>query len=460
MSYSKTTCQNREKERAQADAPTFAIKVFGCQMNVYDGDRLRNAMTALGWSETEAPEDADFAIYITCSIRDKAEQKVVSELGRFRPLWERGRRPKIALLGCMAQRTGRGILKRFPWVRVAAGPRSLGAVPGAIAASHSDGSVRIHLDDDPRSLDDLSCIPSLAANRHKAYVTIAHGCDQFCSYCIVPYVRGRFGSRRPEDILSEMEALAERGVLEITLIGQNVNTYGRDFTGEERYPFARLLREAAEIKKLRRIRFTTSRPIDFTDDILEAMAARSDVICPSVNLPVQAGSDKVLKEMNRKYTRAEYLDTVMKIRRALPEVGLTSDLIVGFPGETEEEFEESASLLEEVRFDLVHTAAYSPREGTPAASRTDQVPREERSRRLLRINRLQEEISREINSALVGSRCGVLIDEPFAKGGALLQGRTETDKVVLISAPPELIGEYRDVLITGSNSWCLEGELL
>lgn len=458
MSYCKTTYQ--DKENNLDEAPSFAIRIFGCQMNVYDGDRMRSAMTAQGWREVDTPEDADFTIYITCSIRDKAEQKVVSELGRFKPLWESERRPKIALLGCMAQRTGLNIMKRFPWVRVTAGPRSLGAVPGAIAASHSDGSAHIHLDDDPRSLDDLSCIPTLAANRHKAYVTIAHGCDQFCSYCIVPYVRGRFGSRHHEEILGEMKTLAAGGVFEITLIGQNVNTYGRDFTQGKKYPFAHLLRDAAEINGLRRIRFTTSHPIDFTDDILEVMENRSDVICPSINLPVQAGSDKVLREMNRKYTRDEYLATVKKIRSALPDVGLTSDLIVGFPGETDEEFEESLSLLKEVRFDLVHTAAYSPRDGTPAAARTDQVPREERALRLLRVNKLQEGISKEINDSLIGRKYSVLIDEPLQKGGGLLQGRTPTDKVVLINAPNELIGEFKDVRITGSTSWCLEGELL
>lgn len=439
--------------------PNFFIKVYGCQMNVYDGDRLRSAMHAQGWSESETLEDADFAIFITCSIRDKAEQKVVSELGRFRPLWERATRPRIALLGCMAQRTGEAVAKKFPWVKVVAGPRHLGAVPGAIADAYADGRVRLIMDDDPKSLDDLSCVPTTRINPHKAYVTIAHGCDQFCSYCIVPYVRGRFGSRDPDEILREIDALIQGGAKEITLLGQNVNTYGKDFGGARAgYRFSRLLSDVASIRGLKRLRFTTSHPIDFTDDILAAMTAHAN-ICPGINLPVQAGNDKVLREMNRKYTRAEYLAAVTRIRDAFPEIGLTTDLIVGFPGETEAEFEDSVSLIESVRFDLVHSAAYSPREGTPAAKRTDQVPGRERARRLNKINEIQSTISAEINKSLEGRTFDVLLDDAAPKGEGLLQGRTTTDKVVLVTAPREMSGEFRRVRIVASSPWCLEGEI-
>ncbi|MDL2264336.1 tRNA (N6-isopentenyl adenosine(37)-C2)-methylthiotransferase MiaB [Synergistaceae bacterium OttesenSCG-928-I11] len=434
---------------------TFAIKVYGCQMNVYDGDRLRSAMTALGWRETSEIESADCAIFVTCSIRDKAEQKVVSELGRFRATWEKSHKPRVALLGCMAQRMGETVAKKFPWVTVVAGPRHLGAVPGAISESFEKNENIFLLDEDPNALDDLSCAPTPSGNPHKAYVTIAHGCDQFCSYCIVPYVRGRFGSRKPDTILGEIEALVHGGVLEITLLGQNVNTYGKDIG----YRFADLLTNAASIPGLRRLRFVTSHPIDFTDDILEAMTSRPN-ICPGINLPVQAGSDKVLKEMNRKYTRTQYLATVSRIREALPSCGLTTDLIVGFPGETTSEFEESVSLLREVCFDLVHTAAYSPREGTPAAQRTDQVLGRERARRLNEVNAIQADISSEINRALVGQTFEVLLDEPAQKGEGLLQGRTTTDKVVLVASGAEQIGTFQNVRITGSSAWCLEGEIL
>lgn len=438
--------------------PSFALKVYGCQMNVYDGDRMRRAMTLLGWKEADEPEEADCVIFMTCSIRDKAEQKVLSELGRFRSQWMKKRKPYIALLGCMAQRTGRTVVEKFPWVKIVAGPRSLGAVPSSIARSFfTDAPVFFHLDDDPTTLNDLTCAPESRLNPHKAFVTISHGCDQFCSYCIVPYVRGRFGSKAPDRIMQEISALLASGIVEITLLGQNVNTYGRDLKG---YRFANLLKDVAGLPGLRRLRFTTSHPIDFTDDILEAMSTHSDVICPSINLPVQAGSDKVLREMNRKYTRDEFLSVIERIRKTLPEVGLTTDLIVGFPGETVEEFLQSVSLLELVRFDLVHSAAYSPREGTPAAAREDRVSPKESARRLVQINELQTGISMEINRSLIGKTVEVLIDEPAEKGAKLMQGRTATDKVVLLKATEEMRGEFRRAKITEASPWCLTGEIL
>ncbi|GHV32242.1 tRNA-2-methylthio-N(6)-dimethylallyladenosine synthase [Synergistales bacterium] len=441
---------------------TFYIKVYGCQMNVYDGDRLRAAMNGMGWSEAEEIDGADFAIFVTCSIRDKAEQKVISELGRFRQQWESNKRPAFAVVGCMAQRTGEGLTRRFPWVRVVAGPRSLGAVPEAIAASRKGGGAVLLLDESPTELTDLACVPETRENAHKAYITISHGCDQFCSYCIVPYVRGRFGSRAPGSVLEEARRLVARGAGEITLIGQNVNSYGADFARDPKlsgYRFARLLADVSEIEGLKRLRFTTSHPVDFTDDILDVMASGKNV-CPSINLPVQSGSDKVLREMNRKYRRDEYLAAIGRIRAALPDVGLTTDLIVGFPGESEEEFGESVSLLERVRFDLVHTAAYSPRDGTPAAARSDQVPKRDRARRLAAVNAIQARISAGINAPLVGETFEVLLDEAAPKGEGLLQGRTVSDKVVLVSAPAGMTGTLRSVRITGSSAWCLEGELI
>jgi tRNA-2-methylthio-N6-dimethylallyladenosine synthase len=430
-------------------------------MNVYDGDRLRSAMKSRGWRETEDALDSDVAIFVTCSIRDKAEQKVISELGRFRPQWERYGKPYVALVGCMAQRVGESVARRFPWVRIVAGPRMLGMVPDSITASAEDGRVRMILGEDRSEMEDLSDIPLPRGNPHKAYVTIAHGCDQFCSYCIVPYVRGKFRSREPDDILNEINRLTSAGAVEITLLGQNVNSYGRDFEGGlEGYRFARLLSDAASVPGLKRLRFTTSHPIDFGADILDVMSSnRAGNICPSINLPVQSGSDKVLREMNRKYTREEYLRVVDMIRAALPNVGLTTDLIVGFPGETDDEFLDSLSLLEGIRFDLVHSAAFSPREGTPAAARTDKVPGEERARRLTVINDVQSGISREINRSMEGLVCDVLLDESAPRGEGLLQGRTVTDKVVLVRAPHEMTGEIRPVKILGSTAWCLEGEL-
>ena len=437
-------------------------------MNDYDGDKLRGELTSLGWTEARE-EDSEFVIFITCSVRERAEHKALSEIGKFKRGWNLNRRPHVALLGCMAERIGSETAKKFPWITVSAGPSRLGLVPEAMERALSDGT-RFIMDDSASSPKnstippaELSCLPVTANNRHKAYITVADGCDQFCSYCIVPYVRGRFASRPPEKILNEARELARGGVIEITLLGQNVNAYGRDFSGKRAgYGFAELLSDTASIAGLRRVRFVTSHPSDFTNDILDVMSSdpHREIICPSINLPVQAGSSKVLREMNRGYTREEYVALVCRMREALPGVGLTTDLIVGFPGETEDEFEQSVALLEEIRFDLVHTAAYSPREGTPAARRTDQTPKEERARRLARVNELQTRISREINSSLVGNIFETLLDEPAKKGAGLLQGRTASDKVVLVKAPIEYAGAFRNVKITGSSPWCLQGELI
>jgi tRNA-2-methylthio-N6-dimethylallyladenosine synthase len=427
-------------------------------MNVYDGNKLRGELTARGWTETPDESLADFLLFVTCSVREKAEQKTLSELGKFRRSWELSRKPKIALLGCMAARIGEETAGKFPWIRVSAGPAHIGLVPDAMDDVAGSGSRYIFTD--KHAAEPLSCVPKTASNPHKAYITVANGCDQFCAYCIVPYVRGRFTSRAPEDILNEARCVVSGGAVEITLLGQNVDAYGKDFAGNRAgYSFASLLSDVASIDGLKRLRFTTSHPSDFTEDILETMNANPN-ICRGINLPVQAGSDKVLMEMNRGYTRKEYISLVSRIRDALPGVGLTSDLIVGFPGETEREFEQSVELLEELRFDLVHTAAYSKREGTPASGRADQIPEEEKSRRLAKINGIQTEISRQINSALVGKVFQVLLDDRAPKGDETLQGRTSSDKVVLIKAPPEMTGTFQNVRITDSGPWYLAGELL
>ena len=435
---------------------SFAIKVFGCQMNSYDGDRIRTSMIHMGWKEVPE-ENADVIILVTCSIREKAEQKVASEIGRYDLRYRKTGSPAVALVGCMAQRIGLSISKKFPCVRLVSGPRHLGLVPQGIEDSFSDGAQRFFMDDDPRALEDLEVVPTERTNPFKAYVTITYGCDRFCTYCIVPYVRGRLQSRGHDEIIKEAEALAASGVSEITLLGQNVDAYGKDKKDE--YGFASLLKDVSKIEGIRRLRFATSHPKDFDEDILEVMAGTPS-ICRAINLPVQSGSDRILKEMNRGYTRSQYIELVKRIRSVLPDVSLTTDLIVGFPQETEEDFKDSYDLLKELRFDIIHTAAYSPREGTKAAIMEGQIDNKVKAARLNEINALQSQLARELNEEYVGRKFEILVDGPAPRGEGSLQGRTKTDKVVIIKGGPEYMGRYIDVKIIRASHWSLEGEII
>ena len=423
-------------------------------MNVYDGDRLRTALTHRGWSETD-DQQAGVVVLVTCSIRDKAEQKVVSEIGRYDMQFRQKGAPAVVLVGCMAQRVGREMAKKFSCVKLVSGPRHLGLVPQGIDDVLADGRTRYFMDDDPRALTDLEVTPLERLNPYKAYVTITYGCDRFCSYCIVPYVRGRLQSRDRGAILDEMAALAASGVTEITLLGQNVDAYGKD--KKDGYGFASLLSDASKVAGIRRLRFATSHPRDFDEDILAVMA-ETPSICRAINLPVQSGSDRVLQAMNRGYTSGQYLALVEKIRAALPDVSITTDLIVGFPGETEEDFNDSFELLRRCRFDIVHTAAYSPRDGTRAAVMDGQIDNRVKAARLNRINDLQSEIARELNEEYAGRELEVLVDGPAPRGEGLLQGRTMSDKVVIIPGSSEDFGRLLRVRVTRAGHWSLEGE--
>lgn len=425
-------------------------------MNSYDGDRIRTSMIHMGWEE--APEEnADVVVLVTCSIREKAEQKVASEIGRYDVRYRKTGSPAVALIGCMAQRIGLSISKKFSCVRLVSGPRHLGLVPQGIEDSFSDGAQRFFMDDDPKALDDLEVVPTERTNPFKAYVTITYGCDRFCTYCIVPYVRGRLQSRGPAEIIKEAEVLAASGVSEITLLGQNVDAYGKDQTGE--YGFASLLKDVSKIEGIRRLRFATSHPKDFDEDILEVMAGTPS-ICRAINLPVQSGSDRILKEMNRGYTRSQYIELVKRIRSVLPDVSLTTDLIVGFPQETEEDFRDSYDLLKEHRFDIIHTAAYSPREGTKAAVMEGQIDNKVKAARLNEINALQSQLARELNEEYVGRKLEILVDGPAPRGEGSLQGRTKTDKVIIVKGGPEYMGRYIEVKIIRASHWSLEGEII
>ena len=437
----------------------FCVKVYGCQMNVYDADKVRTVLSSRGWQEVGEAE-ADVIMITGCSVRAKAEQKVWSELGLYDVSWKKNQRPLIALTGCIAQRIGEQALKRFPYVRLVAGPRHIGMLPNAIEQIFEHPKSRLNLlDTDPRefhSLDfDADNITIKRENKFKAYITIAHGCDNFCTYCIVPYVRGRFVSRKPEEIFAEAEMLIKDGVKEITLLGQNVNSYGKDIG----LNFAWLLREISHMNDLKRVRFVTSLPQDFDENIIDVMATEP-AVCPSLNLPIQNGSDRILKLMNRKYTYAEYLEKIKLVREKVPGLGLTTDLIVGFPGETEEDFEASLNALREIKFDMVHSAAYSERDGTPAATMPGALPVELRLKRLTTLNELQDKITLEINQALTGKTFEILVDDAAPKGENLLQGRTPSDKVVLFEGKKNLLGKFVNVKINSAEAWCLHGEII
>lgn len=431
----------------------FAMKVYGCQMNQYDADKIRTALVSRGNHEV-AEEKADWIVFVGCSIRDKAEHKVWSELGHYEQRWKKEHLPLVAMTGCIAQNVGIDMSKRYPWIRVVSGPRHIGSLPDALDDALLNGQKIFLLDDNPRELHELTYAPLQRTFAWKASVMISHGCDNFCTYCIVPYVRGRFASRKPSEILSEVKQLALSGVKEICLLGQNVDTYGKDL---ENYSFADLLRDTAHVEGIKRVRFMTSYPTDFTEDVVSAIAENTN-ICPSINLPIQAGSDRILKAMNRRYTIEKYAEVVDVIRKGLPEVGLTSDLIVGFPGETDEDFNLSLNALKRFRFDQVHTAAYSKRNGTPAAVMRNQVPEAVKNQRLNEINRLQTQIALDINKKLVGKSYEVLVDGKALKGD-LLQGRSITDKVVLFPGDASLIGTFVNIKITSADPWSLKGEL-
>ena len=429
-------------------------------MNVYDADRVCTVLCSRGWEEVSDESLADVVMITGCSVRAKAEQKVWSELGLYEPSWQKSQRPIVALTGCIAQRLGERALARFPYVRLVAGPRHIGLIPNAIEqiAEHPKSRISL-LDTDAREFFGLDFDEGNTTikreNKYKAYVTIAHGCDNFCTYCIVPYVRGRFVSRKPEEIITECEMLIADGVKEITLLGQNVNSYGKDIG----LKFSGLLRQVARLDGIKRVRFVTSLPQDFTQDIVDVMADE-ETVCPSLNLPIQSGSTRILRLMNRKYTREEYFDKVSMLREKVPDVGLTTDLIVGFPGETERDFADSMSALRELRFDLVHSAAYSEREGTPAATMEGALPQELRLERLNIVNALQDGITLAINRELEGREYEILVDDMAPHGEGLLQGRTPQDKVVIFEGSKKLLGEFVKVRITRAEAWCLHGEIL
>jgi tRNA-2-methylthio-N6-dimethylallyladenosine synthase len=434
------------------------VKSFGCQMNVYDSNRMADTLAPAGFSETAQPEDADLVILNTCNIREKAAEKVYSEIGRVRVLKEeaarQGRRMLIAVAGCVAQAEGEEIMRRAGAVDLVVGSQNYHRLPEMLARVQ-DGEKLVDTEFPVDDKFDALAAPrpeAIAKRGVSAFVTVQEGCDKFCTFCVVPYTRGVEISRPVQKIVAEVERLAAAGVREVTLIGQNVNAYHGENDDGRPATLGRLLRRIAQVPGIARLRYTTSHPRDMDDDLIAAHR-ELPALMPYVHLPVQSGSDRMLAAMNRKHTRADYLAVIARLRAARPDVALTSDFIVGFPGENEEDFQATLSLVERVGFATAYSFMYSPRPGTPAADLEDQVAEAEKSERLQRLQAVITRQWRAFNARFAGRTLEVLLDKPGRLPGQLT-GRTPYLQTVQVMAPRSLIGTVRPVIITevGSNS--------
>ena len=433
--------------------PTAYVETYGCQQNEADSEKLRGYLTQSGYRIVHEAEGADVVVMNTCAIREHANQRVFGNLGALTHTKRRHPGQKIFLCGCMAGQTvvSDRVKKSYPHVDGVFSTHHLWQFPEILWNVLSKGKRQFYIEDEPGSI--AEGIPQVRDSGLKAWVSIMYGCNNFCTYCIVPYVRGRERSRKKADILAECRSLVESGIKDITLLGQNVNSYGKDL--EEGIDFSDLLKEIAEIPGEFLIRFMTSHPKDASKKLFDTMAA-SPKIAKQLHLPFQSGSSRVLKAMNRHYDRETYLKKVNYAKSVMPELVLTSDVIVGFPGETEEEFEETISLIEQVHYDSLFTFIFSPRPGTPAANMEDPTPKEEKSRRFDRLCAVQNAISEQIHENYIGKTLRCLVD---GKDKDLLTARTEGGRLVRFSGCDELIGTFRNITITGATTWSLTGKL-
>ena len=440
------------------------VKSFGCQMNVYDSRRMADTLAPLGYVETALPDDADLIILNTCHIREKAAEKVYSELGRVRRMKEaaaaQDRRLVVAVAGCVAQAEGDEIIRRAPAVDLVFGPQSYHRLPDLLARAERDGKAVDTEFPVDNKFDHLAA-PSVAATRARgasAFVTVQEGCDKFCTFCVVPYTRGAEISRKADKILAEVTQLAQAGVREITLIGQNVNAYHGEGPDGRAWSLARLLEHIAQVNGVDRLRYTTSHPGDMADDLI---AAHRDLpqLMPQLHLPVQSGSDRILAAMNRRHSRADYLEIVTRLRAARSDLALTSDFIVGFPGETEDDFAATLALVGEVGYAGAFSFKYSPRPGTPGADMNDQVAEEVKSERLQRLQGAIDRSQAAFNRGCLGRSFDVLFERPGRYSGQLV-GRSPFLQPVQVEAPATLIGEIAAVTITEIASNSLFGALV
>ncbi|WP_446810045.1 tRNA (N6-isopentenyl adenosine(37)-C2)-methylthiotransferase MiaB [Methylomonas sp. 2BW1-5-20] len=439
-------------------AQKLYIQTNGCQMNEYDSDKMRDVLMAShGMELTDVPEHADVLLLNTCSIREKAQEKVFSAVGRWKKIKDKRPGVIIGVGGCVASQEGAALQKRAPYVDIVFGPQTLHRLPELLNQARNGGKHVVDISFP--EIEKFDNLPEPRAEGPKAYVSVMEGCSKYCTYCVVPYTRGEEVSRPLSDVIAEIETLAKQGVREINLLGQNVNAYRGAMADGDVASFALLLHFVAAVDGIDRIRFTTSHPLEFTDDIIEAFAEIPQLV-NHLHLPVQSGSNRILAEMKRGHVREDYLEIMRKIKAVRPGISLSSDFIVGFPGETEQDFEDTMALIEEVGYDFSYSFIFSARPGTPAAGFADDVSMEVKERRLQRLKGRLNDMFMAISESMIGSVQSVLVEGVSKKNPLHLTGRTENNRVVNFAAHPRLIGQFVDVLITEALPNSLRGRLV
>ncbi len=435
----------------------YHIITYGCQMNVHDSELLAGMLENINYRYTSELENADIILLNTCIIRENAELKVYGKLGELKQYKRKNPDLIIGIGGCMMQQDDpvKEIYKKYKHVDLIFGTHNIHHVPELIREIEKNRNRIVEVWDEAEGL--IPDLPSKRDSNYSAWISIIQGCDNFCSYCIVPYVRGRERSRPLNSIISEAKKLVDDGVLEITLLGQNVNSYGNDL--DKKIDFPDLLTELNKIENLTRIRFMTSHPRDLSSKLIDKINSL-DKVCEHIHLPVQSGSNSILKQMNRGYTREYYLSRIEEIKNKLPNASISTDFIVGFPGENKDDFEDTLSLVEKVQFDMAYTFIYSPRKGTPAAEKNNQIPKEIKKERLNKLMDLQNRISYQKNQQLIGKKLKILITGESTNNPEKLEGRSRTNKICFVDKNKNLIGNIVEVEIKNAKSWTLEGEVL
>lgn len=434
------------------DSMTYHIVTFGCQMNKHDSEKIAGMLSTMGYSYSDALENSRVIVFNTCSVRENAAGRLYGNLNALKPLKKKEPDKVIMVGGCLAQNDKDHVLKKAPHVDIVFGTQNLTRIPELLNDHFHKKAAIVAVQD--QSVENLLHIESVRAEKMRAWLPVTIGCDNFCSYCIVPYVRGRERSLPMEELLEASKKLAEDGVAEITLLGQNVNSYGSDIYGRPK--FAELLKRMSELP-LKRIRFTTSHPKDFDNATIRAMQSKN--VCKHLHLPVQSGSDSILSAMNRKYTRTEYMSKVKAVRDALGDVSITTDIIVGYPGESDRDFEETLSLVEECQYDSAFTFIYSPREGTKAYKQEDNISASAKSERFERLVKLQNAISHQRNQRYLAKDLEVVVEGRSKKDKDYLSARTDDNKLVHFKGDPQLIDKFITVNIHAAQTWYLQGQL-